>query len=62
MLWTLINFQTDYNKSILKRTAGLLLIIILMVSLSSCSSSNDIIMDKEKIESLLLIKKTMESL
>lgn len=48
MLWTLINFQTDYNKSILKRTAGLLLIIILMVSLSSCSSSNDIIMDKEK--------------
>ncbi|HFC9136634.1 TPA: hypothetical protein ACF0QC_001386 [Streptococcus agalactiae] len=40
-------FLTDYNKSIVKRTAGLLLIIILMVNLSSCSSSNDITIDKE---------------
>lgn len=40
-------FLTDYNKSIVKRTAWLLLIIILMVNLSSCSSSNDTLIDKE---------------
>lgn len=40
-------FLTDYNNSIVKRTAGLLLIIFLMVNLSSCSSSNDIPIDKE---------------
>lgn len=47
MFWMSNTFLTDYNKSIVKRTAGLLLIIILMVNLSSCSSSNDIIIDKE---------------
>lgn len=47
MFWMSNTFLTDYNKSIVKRTAGLLLIIIFMVNLSSCSSSNDIIIDKE---------------
>lgn len=47
MFWMSNTFLTDYNKSIVKRTAGLLLIIILMVNLSSCSSSNDITIDKE---------------
>lgn len=47
MFWMSNTFLTDYNKSIVKRTAGLLLIIILMVNLSSFSSSNDIIFDKE---------------
>lgn len=48
MFWTLINFLTDCNKSIVKRTSWLLLIIFLMVNLSSCSSSNDILINKEK--------------
>ena len=47
MFWMSNTFLTDYNNSIVKRTAGLLLIIFLMVNLSSCSSSNDIPIDKE---------------
>lgn len=47
MFWTSTTFLTDCNKSIVKRTAWLLLIIFLMVNFSSCSSSNDILIDKE---------------
>ncbi|HGD1306280.1 TPA: hypothetical protein ACINN5_001200 [Streptococcus agalactiae] len=50
MLWTLINFQTDYNKSILKRVSWFLLIMVFIVNLSSCASSNDITVDRGKNE------------
>lgn len=44
----LINFQTDYNKSILKRVSWFLLIMVFIVNLSSCASSNDITVDRGK--------------